>query len=158
MENRKKEPGFALVEILVTVLILGIFAAAMIPMVLNQHKAAVDVQVQSDVKSAAKVLEQWADGLHGRQEKIPTGLIAKSGEGVSMSNPEEAADPMNKILYDIKVSNGTTLTFGGDSARYVIQGTNEEGTSSNVEVERSPDRKKDLTGVVFDSGDGLKVK
>ena len=158
MENRKKEPGFALVEILVTVLILGIFAAAMIPMALNQHKAAVDVQVQSDVKSAAKVLEQWSDSLNGRQKELPAGLIAKSGEGVSMSNPEDAADPENKIFYDIKVSSGTTLTFGGNSKRYVIQGTNNEGTSSNVEVERSPDTKKDLTGVVYDSRDGLKVK
>lgn len=159
LKTQKHEGGFTLIELLVVILIIGILAAIAIPMFLNQRKAAVDAQVQADVKNAATIIETWGVKQGSKIEYIPGGLIAKPGESVSMTSSADAAKPSNKILYDIKASNGTTLTFGGDSKRYVIQGTNKGGSSSNVEIEYVPDAKADITGIVYDSSSGgLKVK
>ena len=57
--REEREDGFTLIELLVVILIIGILSAIAIPAFLNQRKSAVDASVQSDVKNAATLVEDW---------------------------------------------------------------------------------------------------
>jgi type IV pilus assembly protein PilA len=101
-----REEGFTLVEMMVTVLIIGILASIAIPAFLNQRKNSVDAQVQSDVKSAVLVVENWI-----------------------VSHPK--GTPTQTVITNVKKSEGTTLTITGTGVgQYIIQGTNPKGNNS----------------------------
>lgn len=103
-ENR--EQGFTLVEMMVAVLIIGILTSVAVPALLNQRKASVDAQVQSDIKSAVLVVENWV-----------------------VSHPRGI--PTQGVIDNVKKSEGTTLTLTGTGVnQYTISGTNPKGNKA----------------------------
>lgn len=100
-ENR--EAGFTLIEMMVTVCIIGILVAITVPIYLNNKKTGVDNNVRTDLKSAAMVIENWQIGH-------PRGV------------------PTQDVIKNINVTPNTTLTVtSGEPGEYVIVGKNPKG-------------------------------
>ncbi|MEE8601182.1 type IV pilin protein [Euzebya tangerina] len=58
MRRNKVDDGFTLVELLVTVVVMGILTAIAIPAYLNQRDSAYTAQMTSDLRNAAIRMEQ----------------------------------------------------------------------------------------------------
>jgi type IV pilus assembly protein PilA len=57
-EHLRAEPGFALVEVLVVIILLGILAALTLPMFLGHAERGDDVAAKSDARGVATAVEQ----------------------------------------------------------------------------------------------------
>lgn len=58
-EQMKKEKGFTLIEILITMAIVGILAGIAVPMYLGQRTKAMRTEAQNNVESLRLIMEQY---------------------------------------------------------------------------------------------------
>lgn len=98
--SSSRENGFTLVELMVTILIIGILAAIAVPIYLNQQVEAHKAQVRSDVMSTVQTLSQWQ--LANGTKDVPADLgkvTVKSDAETSVSIRKfNASDPVNYEL------------------------------------------------------------
>src|SRR3954453_17864847 len=117
-ENGDK--GFALIELLVVVVIIGILIAIAIPLYLNYRKGATDKATQSDVRGAISALEQCMSD----NNSYPTGPADLKG---NLTGTPACAQKVSQ-------SSGTALKYftvsATDLSAYIIFGTNPDGNAT----------------------------
>lgn len=103
-KTKEKEHGFTLIEIVVTVVVLGIIAAIAVPMFMNQKKAGRESQLKADLITAAQNIEAARVEYGG---KVPVDL------------------PSN-----VKMTSGalTAYSFPYDRQNFCLKGTTSEFT------------------------------
>lgn len=116
-----KRIGFTLIELIVTMIIIGILASIATPVFLNQRKAAWKATVQSDVTNAQLVTETATTATNGSID----GMTFKTG---THDSPLEITANGESWKSTISPQNTVTAAIGktaNGAACYVITGKNE---------------------------------
>lgn len=136
--TRNKEQGFTLVELLVTILIIGILVAIAIMIFTSQRKAAVDASLKSDLKNAGTLYQGSYKNGQGYDVKaitdaklsegnvINTPINGLKGEGTFCLSGYNLANPDEVVYYD--------NSSGGLSDSAIDCASTEESNNENTEI------------------------
>lgn len=122
--REKNEDGFTLIELMVTILIIGVLTAIAVPVYLNQKKTATDKSVESDVRNAALNIETLIHESPGAEKII---YIDSTGVICAVLNTATACPTGSpKIIKSEGVKMYITAT-AGNVRNYTIRGWHANG-------------------------------
>lgn len=123
LQAQASEEGFTLIELMITVVIIGILAAIAIPIFSGQQKAAIDAGVKSDVKNMADVTIPGKLSTNGNNTAPRVAELVGSVDGQTLT----ARDAMYQ---DISLSDeNTEITIGGSWSDYTVLASNKSSES-----------------------------
>lgn len=123
LQAQASEEGFTLIELMITVVIIGILAAIAIPIFSGQQKAAIDAGVKSDVKNMADVTIPGKLSTNGNNTAPRVAELVGSVDGQTLT----ARDAMYQ---DISLSDeNTKITISGSWSDYAVLASNESSES-----------------------------
>lgn len=105
--TQKSETGFSLIEIMVSVLIIGILAAIAVPIFAEQQKVALRQEVKQDVLNTASNIAQWQ--------------LTQPGEETSAAYPNDAQ--FTKLTVKTNASTTVSRSQSPDYTQVCVTGT-----------------------------------
>lgn len=123
LQAQASEEGFTLIELMITVVIIGILAAIAIPIFTGQQKAAIDAGVKSDVKNMADVTIPTKLAANGNNLAAQVAPLVGSVDGQTLTAQQAK-------YQDISLSDeNTKITIGGGWSDFTVLATNESSES-----------------------------
>lgn len=131
MTIKRRSRGFTLLELMVTVVIIGIITAIAVPVYLNQKRAAWDASVESDVRNAALAINT-EDASNGTGDYH----VYKADDNGSMTGTESTSTldigDADATSTDARTAATVDNSNGRASIAYITRGNDKSGTRISV--------------------------
>lgn len=117
--GRREQAGFTLIEMLVTMIVLGLLAAVMIPAVLGQRQKAEGASAESLLRTGASTMEAASVDADG-YPAITTARLAAAEPNLSWLDSAGARAPENEVSVTALGPQGYTLSTASASGRVYV--------------------------------------
>ena len=109
LRNRDQQAGFTFVEMLVTVIMIGLLSAIMIPIFLGTREKAAGAGAESLLRNGAATVETVAVDTHGHAA-VTTAQLTTVEPNVAWLAAPGAAAPRNEVTISDLGADGYTLS------------------------------------------------
>ena len=125
MLRKRKEKGFALIELLITIVIMGILMGIAIPIILV-HKDAADSSVaKANIQTVVEVIKEGLATGNLSNLTDPTGVHPQApGTMIKSGNAQETVSPTTHAYINVATGDFCVSGAGGGQTWYINRSTN----------------------------------